>query len=611
MPCHRRLPVRIPSRTRVLPAGRVRLARLAFALATLPGCRGCNDDTPYTPFGVASSAPDAAAAPSSATAPPSASVDPTGFAPRSSVEAKPGTTSWQLGERKLDAPDGTTFVRAVVGDFDDDGKAEAAAVLSPAQGVAAELWSFPASGAPRQLWRAPDYLPNGPGCQFDSILEQTGPSSVTVEVTATCSGDLLERVPTRALAVIAPLAASPLVLAVRAAAAAPGEQLDLRVRSPDQDGDGRDDVLLDVVVGRQGSRELATARLEWLDRAAGPSRVPGLPLASLDALARAEVVRAPGKNTGKLALERVANTRRLLASLCAEAGTPRLFDGEGSPFACGNLATVNDQLATAEVLAWLAQDDVLSAAGVLTRDGWYHARLSEAVRRKLTEKIESRLTRVDPTQVSRLLATTPRRQPTAVRWSPLAFEQPEPTLLVRTPAGLIRATADGSREEPANPNTGARPWSLDVEAGPGLVWRGVEQACEHSELLATFGTRDRRPLTEILAARPGACGGGQVPPVPAPIPLGPASDGLEAAIVAGARVGSATTRSRPGLARSPDGSYLVAPTTLGILVLGAERPELWSAPELTPTHALSDCVVANQASAIACVKGTEVILAKR
>jgi len=614
MPRQRRSSQPIQPRTRVLPAGRVWLAIPPLAaLAVLPGCRGCNEDTPYTPFGVASSLPDGSETSSSAVASPSASANPSAFQPRDSVEAKAGTTSWRVGDRTLVAPEGTTFVRVVVGDFDQDGGSEAVAVVTPTQGVAAELWAFPA-GAARRIWRAPDYLPSGEGCRFESTLEQTGPASVTVEVAARCEGDLLDRIPTRALAVLAPLADDPSILSVRAAEAAPGETLDLRVASPDRDGDGRDDVSLEVSVGRKGTREVAKTLLEWLDRAAGPSRVPGLPQKSLLSQARREVTRAPGKNTSKLALEAIANIRRLIAAVCAEAQTPRLFDAEGSPFACGDLRLVNDQLATAEVSAWLAQDDLLSAAGVLTRDGWYLAPFSDGVRQDLTTKVETRLKRVEPNQVSRLLAATPRREAAEVRWSPLTFEQPEPTLLVRTPAGLIRASADGSREEPANPSSGARPWPLEVEAGTsGVVWRSVDQACSGSELLAAFRppSTEPRPLTDVLAARPGTCGGQPVPPVPAPVPLGPLSNGLEAAIVAGARIGDIVPRAHPGLPRSPDGSQLVVPTGLGVVVLGPDRAELWSAPELSPPQALSDCVVANQASAIACIKGTEVILARR
>ena len=152
-----------------------------------------------------------------------------------------------------------------------------------------------------------------------------------------------------------------------------------------------------------------------------------------------------------------------------------------------------------------------------------------------------------------------------------------------------------------------------MQAGSAGTWGTVEQSCEQSELVATFspGAERPRPLPEVLSARPGTCDGTSVPPVPPPIPLGPTANGLEAAIIAGARIGEDPGRSRPGWPRSPDGNRFVVPTTLGVLVLGPDKPELWSAPELTPSYAISDCVVANSASAIACVKDTRVILAQR
>ncbi len=581
------------------------------ASLTLAGCRGCNDDSPYTPFGVASALPDPT--PQSPPPPASSSAEkPTDFVEQTALEATPQATTWELGGQALKAPDGSHFVQGLAADFDADGTTEAVALVAPNEGVAAELWSFPPTSAPKRVWQAPSFLPSGPGCHLVPGLVRSGPRSVTVNVVSQCTGDLLERVPTRALAVLAPFASDPVILTLRAADPAPGEELTLRVLSEDQDADGRDDVLLEVAVREANTTPPAIAQLAWLDRAAGPSPVPGQPERSLAGLARTAVERADQKNTAREALQAVANGRRLVASLCAESQTPRLFDDEGSAVHCTGLDAFHQQLAGAEVRAWLALDDVLSAIGVLTRDGWYHTPLPEGIRRDLTGRIESRVTQVEPTEVSRLLARTPPREPAEVRWSPLAFEQPDPTLLVRTPAGLIRASADGSREQPANPSSGARPWPLEVEVS-GSTWQAVAQACGRSDLLATFQPASvaARPLPGVLSARPGACGGREIPPVPAPIPLGPATNGLEAAIVAGARIGSAEQRARPGLSRSPDGQLLVVPTALGLLVQGGTKTELWSAPELAPTHQISDCVVANQASAVACVKGTEVILARR
>ena len=605
---------RSPRFRRVLPAGRVGVVILGLvAGAAESGCRGCDDDTPYTPFGVQSSIPTPDPATNMPAASASGQAEPRQFDPQRSMEAPRGATSWQLGGSVLHAPAGFAFIRGLTADFNGDETPESVALLAPLEGVGAQLWVFPARGNATRVWTAPGHVPFAPECRFDASLAQTGRRSVTVEISANCPDPLPGRAPTRSVAVIAPLAADPVILALRAAAPAPGERLDLNVQSLDRDEDGGDDVELEVVVAREDTQPAATARLAWLDRTAGPAPSPGEPRTSLEALARSVVDRAKTRKSARLALDGVANARRLIASLCAESATPRVFDGQGNPLPCGDLQNVTDQLATAEVQAWLSQDDVLSAIGVLTRDGWYQTQLSLPVRQNLTQAIESRTRAVQPDAVSHLLATVPRREPHAIRWSSLAFEQPEPTLLVRTPAGLMRASADGLHERPANPSSGARAWPLEVQAGSTGTWGDIEQSCEQSELVATFSTGAERPraLPEVLAARPGACDGVSVPPVPPPIPLGPTTNGLEAAIIAGARVGADPGRYRPGLPRSPDGNRFAVPTTLGVLVLGGDKPELWSAPELSPTHAISDCVVANAASAIACVKDTRVILARR
>jgi len=74
---------------------------------------------------------------------------------------------------------------------------------------------------------------------------------------------------------------------------------------------------------------------------------------------------------------------------------------------------------------------------------------------------------------------------------------------------------------------------------------------------------------------------------------------------------SGKTLPSPGSARSPDGSWLVATTTLGLVVSGAST-ELWKLPEapVDARHA-QDCVVANDRAAVACVADGKAILLKR
>src|SRR5690606_40566938 len=59
-----------------------------------------------------------------------------------------------------------------------------------------------------------------------------------------------------------------------------------------------------------------------------------------------------------------------------------------------------------------------------------------------------------------------------------------------------------------------------------------------------------------------------------------------------------------GSPRSPDGRLLVAPSPLGLYVSRSPKPELWSIGS-TDWTTLSDCAVANDAAAIACVSRSE------
>jgi hypothetical protein len=60
-----------------------------------------------------------------------------------------------------------------------------------------------------------------------------------------------------------------------------------------------------------------------------------------------------------------------------------------------------------------------------------------------------------------------------------------------------------------------------------------------------------------------------------------------------------------GAPRSPDGKILVVPGALGVVVATGPKAELWTALD---GQALSDCVVANGATQVACIRGDRAIL---
>ena len=116
--------------------------------------------------------------------------------------------------------------------------------------------------------------------------------------------------------------------------------------------------------------------------------------------------------------------------------------------------------------------------------------------------------------------------------------------------------------------------------------------------------------TGLLAPRPGACGRGRFEAVPGLAPLGAAGPKL-VALLAGSVVGDpAAASTPPGSARSPDGRFIVTPTSFGLLIAGPEPTLLNLAPGAGPPLELRDCVPANDGRTVACVSGGKVLVAR-
>lgn len=592
----------------------------------LSGCDSCSSKKPYTPFGVASSLPRVEQPPAQASAGPDPVPAPTasaGFAVRK-AELVPGTpASWQGSDLNLSAPAGRRFAQVLPTDLDGDQKAEALAWLVPApkeQNVApGELWYFPSGSAPRLIAPLPGFVPSSADCALTTTLTQTGPHSATLDVTANCTPPLVARSPSRALLVVSPNVEHPVLLTVRAASAAAEETLNFSVDSSDQDHDGRDDVKLSVSLSNTGSNDAAVADLVWLDRAAGASRSASEPTASLMRLAGKIAFQARGKR-GSAASERVSTTLRLLSSLCAEGGVPRVFDEDGVPFRCGSLTSVIDSLTMSDALAAIAQGDVQSAFAVLQRDGWYFSKLSSAQRKAVERELLRAVTRLEATApfVARAVPSAPKTP----HYSPLWFES-DGALLIQGASGVTRVSADRSAEAALSADAGTPNWPLELTSASGLRVLGAVHACDRSELL--FNESDAtHPLltpltTRLLAARPASCTGHGTGPVVTITPLSFDDSGLDA-LVAGAHVTVAPTGKKPaaglpelGTPRSPDGRHLVTATALGLLVSG-ERKELWQTEKLSE-HAdagrFTDCVVANDSRAVACIDAGRTLLFER
>ncbi len=578
-------------------------AALSLA-ALLGGCDGCQKEKPYTPFGVTSAVPDASVSPEPEPA-PSAKAPPGKFP--AAVVAPAGSRKLRMGALTLDAPKRYVFDRALVLGEGAEQRAVAWVVSEPeALDVPrGALLAYDAAGKSRQLMTLPSFVPIGPGCTHATKLVQTGVSSVLVDTTATCPAGLMQRVPVEAVSIIAPASDRPEVLTLRVAAPASGEALSVDADSSDRDGDGREDVrLIFSLTSPEGAK--ASASFAFLDRAAGVSRDAAEPRASLAAAAKAILSKA-----GPAATADIDAMRRLLASLCAEGATARIFDAEGSPLRCDDLGAVVDMLARAEVLSRLAAKDAVGAASVLSRADWYFKRISSDAEKSITKELAKRLLPVSPT------ATALSAKPKSVKgphWSPLWFE-PDGALLIVTEAGLVRASRDGTTETALDAEAGTPPWPLDVTDGSGRRLSGSLCACDSSEVQLGFtdtaGTPQSSQPTRLLAPRPGGCKGRFT--CPDPVPVAVSAEGfstlLAGALLEPKKAGKALPS--PGSARSPDGAWLIATSPLGLVVSGATQ-ELWKLPEApVDTRRARSCVVANDRAAVACVADGKVVLLKR
>jgi len=577
------------------------LTPLLFGAALVAGGCRCSEERPYTPFGTTTALTSADASPSAeVTAAPSASAAP---AIEKSVLAPANSRSWELGGQTLAAPPGYVFNQAVRARFNDADEAVAwleADATDAGPRAAAALWVFPGAGEPRRLVELPGFVPSGPGCKLTATLARTGPKTVTVDVRGECQGALIARAPDRALVIVAPDAEAPELMSLRIAGPAPGETLDLVTTTNDRDGDGRDDVAVEVRVGTSGHASLG-APFVWLDRAAGRSRDSTEPGRSLLRAAQREAGRAKVKKVAGDVVENVATLRRLMASVCAEGATPRVLDADANPLGCGSLAGVVDALATAEVTAELARGHVLDAFGALTRDGWYFGKASDSVRQKLERQLFDAVT--PATAVVKTLEPRPLLE-RAPRLSPLAFE-PNGGLVVLTANGVVRTQPDGSSAEPVA--DAPPPRSLAVLAAPNQRFSGAVYSCDRSEVM--LGLEGAPPLvTSLLSARPGVCGHApffatDVPPILA------AGGGHISAIVGGTLVGPADTGAPPaGSARSPNGRLVVVPTAYGILIDGPAHRLVNLGTSVAKPLLLTDCVVDDSGNRAACVHKGQTLL---
>jgi hypothetical protein len=584
---------------------RPRWARAGLVVASLQSLGACDlfdtERRPYTPFPVASGAssqPAASGLPSAPPVPPPpppVSQEPL-IAPNHAVE-------WRVGERMLTAPDGLVFRLALLGGVAGGSQRDvlAWAVGTPEKPVVGELWSYPERGEPQLVMAAPGFLPTGPGCSHGAKLTHAGPSSVTLDIKATCTIQLLPRSPERSVSVLAPLRSPPVIVGFRLAAPARDERLEVDVASSDRDGDGRSDVEMSLRFGATDSSDVR-ARFVWLQRAAGLSRDMAEPRASFVELANLESVRASNQKASLEVAEHAASARRLYSSLCAESGTPRIFLDDGSALDCGDLSAPFEALTAAEIDAALRRGQVAEGFAALERHAWFPSGTRASAEKFAKRELAKLMGRVARRRVIKLvpLEARPRGLDAAPHYSPLSFHA-DGSLLLLTAEGLVRSAPDGRYEYDASDEVDGWPTLVTSPSGEQLT--GVTFPCDRSDVVWLRAASDGAPLeplsTRLVAPRPGNCGADPFTP-PIVRPLG-WSGAQPSGFIGTSRLGEAPAHPPMGSALSPNGRFSIVVTRWGLLVQSPDKTALWTFDDGALSAQLSDCVVSNNAQAAACL----------
>jgi hypothetical protein len=597
-------------------------ARLFFALLTalaVGGCRACKNDHPYVPYSIgAETSPTAGDTGGSSVLPMEASV----FADARAVLAPPGTTRWTLDGLTLEAPKGKVFAVGLTGDFDGDGRTDAIVVVRNAEPPdLGEVWVYrgnagePGTGA---LGGGPPPATLDPSCSPTDRLVRIGAHAALVELGSVC-GERAASSAWRWIGIVSAEAAPRRLASAVVVDPDGAPTLTIDAETHDFDNDGHDDLLLRATLEGGGPPfepgPKVSAVVRWLDRSAGMSREPDEPEASLHALAMTAMTRAAKPKDAESVPLLTHQGRALYVALCAEGGAPRLTRVMGDhPIQCGASRAL-EELALAETRAYVTLGDPLRATAALDLDGpspvvRTAARVTEA--QGWIEKVAAPSV---ATTLRAILAVPLSEHGRTVGWGALAFE-PSGKLLVRTPAGVARVDPATGDESDA---TGVTSWKSEVLSPDGASrLASVVDPCDGFALHAIVTNAaggDAKDILLPVAPRIGArCEGARGLPVRA-LPIAWGALGLEV-IASGFPVLIAPDLSRsapgaqplaqpvtPGAPRSPDGKTLIVPTTEGILVLGA-RARLLRAKELVGAYnELYDCVVSDDATRVACVRG--------
>lgn len=584
------------------PRRPVAAAVLGLALATSAGCK-CERDRPFVPYTIdpVPSSPSAAPA-----ATPSASaalrpMDGGTFARTTAQPAPPGTSTWTLGGLSIAAPPGRVFLLGLP--LTTPGQPPAvAAFVGDGGSMAGEVVLYRESGGkvvgPTTLAKLPEWMPVGQECQHVTSLSQVGPNTVWLDVVAACKGADPKR-PHRYVAAVSTTTTPAVRTELRTSDIPVGARLVLDADATDRDGDGTDDLLVQIALEGApaplpgGGRVAASMR--FVGRDTGLSRETAEPGQSLRQQSSWIAAQAAKKGAAEEALASAVRLRSLFAMICAESGAPLLTFGDGAAIPCGDPA--------------IAEDARYAEARALLTLGRLPAGFAQAARFRAARPKSKRATELD----AALDAAAPVKK---VKGKPLTAVPVASTvalsiafdgagkLLVLTEQGVVRVDPATGTEADA---PDATKWSPRAELVGALKLEGGADACKTDLLRVNVraeGGALRELVLPMLGSSPPVC---TTPGIPLVL-LDRNADGLTAGLLGEAIAIPAdgeraqpgawpTGPTGPGTARSPDGKWTALASDGRVLVKGPSGAESWKP---TPFFTLNACTVANGGAAVAC-----------
>lgn len=579
---------------------------VSFA-SLLLGLLGCDEEKPYTPFQIATSLPDEEAPPLDVQA--NDVKEGQAREPQLARRAPQNSSTWKVFGRQLEAPGATHLHSAIPAPAGKPGDLLLWALPRPkAEGAPeAGVWLFEKNGKKQQLQSLPDYLPRGSDCRYEASLENTGDSSISARVSASCEARLLPGTPTESLFVLSPEQPSPVLMHFRLQHSAPGEALSVVVDSHDRDADGRDDVELQLsLTSPSGTKE--TLPLRWLLRAAGASRQAGSPGKELASRASRLMTASVRKKERAEVPAQVEALKRLLAAICSEFATQKLEAADGAGIPCGDQTAALSRLHLAEVQSHVGEKDPESALGALERSSWFGRKVGEREEKAMSQAI----LKVSTSHRAKRLARfeVPTQKDTVPFGHPLHFSA-DGQLWAKTPNSktkrltmkgdppLVTPASEGQEEVRIEAPT----WEFTPVGQANRKLTSALPSCQRSEVQLAFSRSGGAPLAPVpvplLAPRPGNCRtftGTQLEARPLYW-----EGGRLSLILGGQLVSTAGHKKAPPFP-------IAWGSSLGVAIRKGNTFELWTGDI---TKGLHHCAVSPGVEKVACVRGESVIVLTR